>query len=402
MILKNAFIITQNAKRENISRGYIRIRGPKITEIGRSTVEKKEAEGTEKVINLKGRIIMPGLINAHCHLGDLVYGSIGDDLKSPADILNITNQIDCKIGKRKINQAKNRARLKTVGFLLKNGVTALAGGRGIKEAQKFGVKFFGGIILKGREDINLEVKKMIGGCRENPLCYPGVFIHSLLETSLNKLFIISKWLKKKNLTVMIHLGEFPEEKDQIIKVYGKERIDVLKESGLLAKNQKMIIIHGNFLEEEELKELSKYKVAIILCPASARKFKYKTIDLNLLNKYGISKALATDGPITNPDLDLFTDARNFYNLKKDSGEELSIQELLDMITIGAAEILGIQKKVGSLDVGKFADILILEAKEFSKIIEIGDHKIIKSIILNGRWFSNEPIYQELKEKMKNL
>lgn len=390
MIFKNAFIITQNSQREIIKRGYIRLTGKKIAEIG-SKEPSKIAQ--DNAIDLNGSILMPGLINAHCHMGDFLYEDLIGKLKSPADILMLTNKIDEKIGLERKKKLKQQSAFKVLSIMVKNGVTTLAGGMGAKESRERGIRFIGGAMLKGEENIALVIDKIENECCSD-LNIPGIFIHSLLEISPDKLAVLGRELKRRELkkqplVAMLHMGEFPEEKEQIFKRYQKERLEILQESGLLSKTQKLIIIHGNYIEENELKKLSKYNIGFVLCPVSARTFGFKTINLECLKKYKIKKAIASDGPLTNPEHRLMNKLKCI----------LSPQCLLDMVTIEAAEVLGMADKIGSIECGKMADMLILNSDVINvsvhssytdienilaKIISGEFSKFLNTVIVNGK------------------
>ena len=234
-------------------------------------------------------------------------------------------------------------------------------------------------MLKGKEDVVAEVDRIKKECRSSNFLFPGIFLHSLLEIPPQELYSFKKIAKPFGFIPMLHLAEFPEEKDLIFEKYGKGRIDLLQEIGLLSKNIRTVVVHGNFLEEKEVKQLSKYKVGVVLCPVSSRSFGFKTIDPVLLEKYGIKKAVATDGPLTNPKLNLFQDVQLL------SPKEGDWQKLLDYVTIEAAQVLGIEEKVGSLEPGKFADILVLRGNPTIKDILIGGERNIDFIIIGGKY-----------------
>lgn len=381
MILKNCLIITQNSEREIIHRGFLAIKNGRIVELGRGA--PKKIPSREEVIDLKGKTIMPGLVNAHCHLGDSIYKGAVGSLKSPADLLKITNDMDAKMSEGEFKKRKHEARLNASAVFLKKGVTTLAGGSGLKEAVRYGVRFLGGAMLKGKEDVLTEISRIKEECEKSDLLFPGLFLHSLLEMPQEELHSFKKIARLNGFTLMMHLAEFPEEKGLIFEKYEKERIDLLEEIGLLSKKRKLVAVHGNFLEEKELERLSKYNVGLVLCPASSQNFGFKTIDLRLLEKYGIKKAVATDGPLTNPRLNLFRDVRLLHRKGR-----VNWQKLLDCLTIEAAEVLGIGEKVGSLESGKFADILVLRNGTTVKDIFNAGQGNIDFVIVGGNKICN--------------
>ncbi len=375
MILKNCSIITQNSNRDIIPRGFLVIKNDKIIEIGNGVPKKKYRK--EEVLNLENKTILPGFINTHCHLGDLIYKENIDKIKSPKNILEITNNFDSKISEKKLEIEKQKSCLRTLAIHSENGVTTLAGGRGMEEAPKYSIRFLGGKMITGKESILHKLNKIKEECNNSSLLFPGILLHSLLEIPLDNLSSFKKIADISDFTLMLHLAEFPEEKKLVFKKHGKERIDLLQELGILSKERKTILVHGNFLEEKEIRQLSKYNVGFSLCPTSSKKFNFKTVNLKLLEKYGVKKSIATDGPLTNPELNLIKDTQLFNNQEK-----VSSQKALDYITIEAAQVLGVDEVIGSLEPGKFADILVLDDNQ--SIGEIFKNKDLKiSFVIKG-------------------
>jgi len=389
MIFYNAKIITQNKKRDILSPGYLVVsKNGYIEEVG---INYPKVKSKETVINLGGNLLMPGLINAHVHLGDFFYKGKIANLNSPEVILSQTKKIDDKF-RKKIKKIKYYASFFTLKKLLKNGITTIAGGQGIDQTRLSGLRFLGGCMIKGKEKIPLVIKKLKKECSASDLCFPGILIHSLLEVSPATLTILKKAIRKSPFVIMLHMGEFPEEKLLVFKKYGRERLDILKKAGFLNKRSGLIIVHGGYISRAELKDLSKYNIRFVLCPTSSASFKLKTANIKLLEKYGMKSAIGTDGPITNPRIDLINDVNNFYCSQ--GNKKYSRQSLLDKITIEAAKVLGINKIVGSIERGKFADIIIIKSKDVKnvsnrelllKTIFNNFPKRLKSVMVGGKW-----------------
>lgn len=361
MIIKNCAIITQNKFREIIPWGFLRVEGDRISKIGRGEPDNLYLK--EKTINLNGNIVMPGLINAHCHLGDLAYGAFGRSIKSPAELLQSTDDFDLRKGRAVMRQKKHLAALKTLKIFQKQGITTVAGGMGAEEAAAAGMRFLGGAMLKKGRSVAGTLRKIENYSRRY-FCRPGLLLHSLLELSAEQAQSLKKYLKNKQFAVMIHLAEFPKEKAAVKKKYSKERIEVLGDMGLLSPKIKLIVVHANFLGKKEVAELTKHNAGLVLCPANNKHFKFPLTAL----ASRLKKAVATDGPLTNPAMNLVGDAL-LCRKKTD------FQKLFDFITIEAAEVLGLQDKIGSLEVGKAADLVVLDKalpKDYSRSSALGE------------------------------
>ncbi len=151
------------------------------------------------------------------------------------------------------------------------------------------------------------------------------------------------------------------ELELVRKKYGKSPIEVLDSAGLLGP--KTLLAHCVHLSDADIERLAETHTSVSHCPSSNLKLSSGIARVADLVKSGVNVSLGTDGPASNNDLDLFNEAQLAALLQKGlTGDPtvLPAEEVFSMLTINGARALGLQDQVGSLEVGKLADLAVLD------------------------------------------
>ncbi|MEO2066402.1 MAG: amidohydrolase family protein [Desulfurobacteriaceae bacterium] len=317
---------------------------------------KRKPEGNfNREINLRG-ILYPPFVNAHTHL------ELSNITFSPESFKDFFQWLIFIIGKRasfSVEEIK-RAVAKGIGLSRKAGVYYLG------DISSFGVSPEVDTDLKivpFREFIGREFKP------EN-FKFP-VSAHSPYSVSFEALKSIAKESIKRGKPFQIHLGETEEERKliscrenrfekEIYPLVGRKKYpspcfesltDYLERTGAL--NSYLIAVHCTNLKERELKKLTEVGAGIVLCPRSNSHLKVGKPPLKELLGYE-KLAVGTDGLSTNTSLSVVEEIKALYY---SYGGKVSIKELLPLITIGGARVLGIE------DYGKKAIFTFLKCKD---------------------------------------
>ena len=339
MILDSYIIITQNNRRD-IFFGSLVIKNGRISKIIEKDLDIRKIRG----------VISPGFINIHAHLGELFFRGNWPKINLPRYIKE-TEKINSAI-KDKESFRAIIARV-TLSEMISNGTTTVVGGR-TSDAQKFfginGISFVPFMKTdKLQKFYQLSEKEIKKATREQP----GIFIHSLKYIDPEKLQSLAKVIKEKKLFLAIHTSEDPIEYQDFKEEHGMTEVQLLDSIGLI--NDKTILIHCNNCSPEDMKIIEKKKANIVTCPISNQRLSGKLLSIdNLLKNNNIS--ISTDGPATNDSLDLLPEVKfSFLNNNK-----LSSQDLFDTVTRNPAKAIGKFNEVGSIEVGKFADLVIFD------------------------------------------
>jgi len=167
-----------------------------------------------------------------------------------------------------------------------------------------------------------------------------------------------------SLPLQVHLSETEEEVAEVIRRTGKRPVLHLHHLGLL--NQSLIAVHAVHLEDEEIDLLARSKVGIVHSPESNMKLASGIARVSEMVRKGLVVGLGTDGCASNNNLDLFKEMDTAAKLGKVGTLDpvnMGATTVLKMATIWGAEVLGLEKEIGTIEVGKKADIITIDLRK---------------------------------------
>jgi 5-methylthioadenosine/S-adenosylhomocysteine deaminase len=161
-------------------------------------------------------------------------------------------------------------------------------------------------------------------------------------------------------SISIHISENLGENDDIAKRFGKTPTAMLDESGILKSHT--LLGHGVHLSDEDIKLLVEAGAAVAHCPGSNLKLGSGIADIRKYQSRNLSVALGTDGCSSSNDLDMWAVMRVAANLYAQSNgpENLKAGDIFRMATIEAAKALGLESSIGSIEIGKSADLISID------------------------------------------
>ena len=390
LLIKNLqAIVTQNIQRRIINNGAILVEDGKIADLGESKkLEKKYAKAKKRVIDGSGHVVIPGLINAHTHAAMNLLRGYADDMSLKEWLEQKIWPAEAKLSPRDIYNGTKAA----CEEMLAGGTTAFNNmywqpqeeARAISES---GLRSFNSITVidVGPLDIKPpliektynEIKKSVGDKVKITLAPHAVY--TVTEGTL-------KWCKKfaeaKDLLLHIHLSETEEEVKNCLKQRGLRPVEYLEKIGFLGNN--VVAAHGCWLSDKEIKILAKRGVSIAHCPVSNLKLVSGIMPLSKLIKAGVNVALGTDGSSSNNNLDMLEEmkfAALIHKWNEKDPAAASAQTALDMATLNGAKALKMDKEIGSIDIGKQADIVIVN---FNRPHLQPCHSVISNLVYSAQ------------------
>jgi 5-methylthioadenosine/S-adenosylhomocysteine deaminase len=376
LLIKNATIITQDRKRRIIKNGSLAIKDGRIADV----FIRPTNIHAEKTLDASDFILIPGLINAHVHLGESIFKPFIEKNLDLPQYLKTTNAL---IGKTNlIEKYRDVATDYSMMLLLKNGVTAICGGRTSEAGERWGIKNLSGYMamktpkFKKYYDTAKTFERDYQALSASQFSTPAIFLHSLNFVDQPKLKEIASLLTKhSSLKLIVHLSETKEGERAIKKSFGKSSTGVLDQYGLLGPRS--ILVHCNWLEASDLRLIKKRGSYIVHCPTSNFTVDDGTYDLAVGLKYKIPTCLGSDGLITSGSVNLLSEARFAYLYhNRFSQNKISLQQILDMMTILPAKALGLEKEIGSIESGKRADLVFISKKHPL----VSEETLLRSII----------------------
>jgi len=357
ILLKNGTIFTQNAQREILQQADILIDDSRISDIGFNlTVD------VDQTIDVEGKWMIPGLINSHVHLGESAYAAWMSGRYGLSNYLEKTESIAQKFD---LETKRSTIAAYSLLQLIRSGTTTVAGGRTRESSSALGVRDVSGyMLMQSRklehfsENFGVEMSSLITS--SSGTSHAAIFIHSLATVDEALLCKVSEFhIKNPEVRIMLHVGETADIVKHIEQQYGKREIDILNRFNLLGPQT--LLVHGNHLFSPELEQIAASRASIAHCMSSNFNTADKTLDLKTAYGLGINITIATDGVVTGSDFSVLREAGAAYRYHNRflSNCGITAGSFLDMITVNAAIALGLQERIGSIEVGKDADISIV-------------------------------------------
>ncbi len=397
ILIKNGNIVTQNKKREVFLKTDLLIENDRIKEIKKNIREK-----AKKIIDADGKVVLPGLINTHTHLAMTLLRGYADDLSLEEWWFKKIYPAEKKFKRKDVYLGSLLGLLE----LIKSGTTFFVDfyyfedevAKAVKEAKiranlGIGILDFKTFAFKNVEEILKEAERIIKE-RRNELIDFSLAPHMFQTTSIETYQKAKELAKKYELILQTHLSETEAEVKYSLRKYKKRPVEVLKERKIL--DEKTLLIHCCHLNKKEIEILAEKKANVSHCPISNLKLVSGIMPLKEMLEKKIIVGLGTDGPCSNNTLDLFQEMKFcslIHKIKNNNPEFPSAQQVLDLSTINGAKILDKENEIGSLEVGKKADLIILNFKQphlqpyyniVSHLIYSAKGSDVETVIVNGK------------------
>jgi 5-methylthioadenosine/S-adenosylhomocysteine deaminase len=371
--------------------------------------QKKDAPPSSlqaaEVIDASRCIIMPGLVNTHTHLAMTCFRGLADDLP----LMDWLHQHIFPAESKHVNRDMvYQGSLLACAEMILSGTTTFCDGyfyessvaRAALDAGMRAVPGQGFIDLSvpDREEIRekVEVAENFVGkwSGVSPLIKPALFCHSPYTCSPETLREIKAVSRSTGAPFIIHLAETGDEVRLMKERYGASPVLHLERLGIL--DEGTIAVHCVWLDGADMDVLHSRGVAVSHCPESNMKLASGVAPIPELLNLGVVVGLGTDGCASNNDLDLFLEmdtAAKLHKVHRLDPTVMDARTVLRMATIEGARVLGLSDRVGSIEVGKWADIIILNLDKphltplynpFSHMVYAATGQDVTTSIIHGK------------------
>lgn len=362
ILIKNAFILDSKDSFKNTT--SLLIKDDKISEIG-----KEITCDADYIIDATGKILMPGLINTHTHLSMSLFRGIADDLALDSWLndyiwpteANLTGEY-CYIGALlgAVEMIKSGTTTFSDMYFYMGDVAKAVEESGIRAVLSYGMIDFGDE-EKRRSEIaeNIELFEKYNNSADGRI---KVFFgpHAPYTASKELLLKVKELATKYNTGIHIHVSETQKEVNDILEETGMRPFEYLDELGVLDSN--VVAAHCVWLSDDEIAIIKERGVKVSHNPCSNMKLASGVAPISKMSEKGICVSLGTDGDSSNNNLDLLEEMKFASLLQKVSTlnpEVLNSKEIIDMATINGAKALSLEDEIGSIEVGKKADLILI-------------------------------------------
>jgi cytosine/adenosine deaminase-related metal-dependent hydrolase len=417
ILIENGYVLTLNPHRAIIRDGSVFIEGDKIAGIGKTdTLKTVEADLT---IDAAHGIVMPGLIDTHVHLSQALIRGCADDVslvkwlkdyvwvmqgnfqgedgKVSAELCmaemirtGTTSFLDCMIHSRygfhQIAESVERAGMRAALSKIIMDSTGYADNPDI---------MYPGMV-ESAEDCLRETEEMHkrwqGKADGRLQVWYG--LRSLGGVSHGLFREVARLAREKQTGMTMHLGEVRDDV-RYVKDHGYSNLtSFAKDMDLLGPD--MVFAHGIHFEEDELPLLAATKSNISHCPSSNAKLASGFAKVPQMLDAGVPVSLGCDGGPSNNTYDMVREMRLAALIHKSVVNDplvVSAEQAIEMATLGGARAMGLDNEVGSLEVGKKADLIIVDmsaiglvpnSNPVSNLVYAGDGQYVDTVIVDGR------------------
>ena len=425
ILIKNALILNPN-NFENKKQSLL-IKDDLIAEIADSIDEGN----VDKIIDAEGKILLPGLINTHTHLSMTLFRGLADDLSLDSWLndhiwpmeANLNGDY-CYIGALlgAVELIKSGTTTFSDMYFYMEDVARAVEDAGIRAVLSYGMIDFGDAERREAEiEENLQLFKSCNGMADGRI---KVFFgpHSPYTASEDLLIKVRELADEYNMGIHIHVSETEKEINDSLDEKGLRPFEYLEKIGFLGPD--VVAAHCVWLSDEEIKIIKKHDVKVSHNPCSNMKLASGIAPVSKLIENDICVSIGTDGASSNNNLDLIEELKTASLLQKVSTLDpkvLTSDEAITMATIKGAEALGLENEIGSIEVGKKADIILIDTNSAnmvpdssslsSNVIYSANGSNVDTTICNGKILmenkkltvlDEQEIYDKAKKAIKEL
>ncbi len=366
ILIKNGIILTMDPENSIFHGGIVGITGDSISYVGEGPTEIEAG----RVIDAKGGIVLPGLINGHTHAAMTLFRGLADDLPLMEWLNNYIFPAESRIDPDFVHTGT----LLACAEMILSGTTTfcdmyLFEDEAARAAKAAGMRCLVGEVLYDFDSPNYGppaqglkyTESLIEKWKGDPLVSIAVEPHALFTCSPDLLTAANRLALEHDAPLIIHLSETANELVQIRERYGKKPVEHLASLGILGPH--LIADHCVHLDGEEIELMAEKGARVIHNPESNMKLASGIAPVPAMISRGIITGLGTDGCASNNDLDLFSEMDIAAKLHKVGTMDTTVMDsltVLRMATIEGAKALGMGHITGSLEKGKKADVIVLD------------------------------------------
>lgn len=408
-LLINAHLICMDDEFKQFEKGALAVVGEQIAAVGFQD-ELLDKYQPEELVDCQGKILMPGLIDAHTHVPMNLLRGLGDDLRLDVWLLGYIMPVEREF----VDPAFVRLGTSLAcAELIRSGVTAFAD-----------MYYFEDIVAEATAEAGLRAiccqtilkfpspdaasyeeslaasEEMIKKWIDHPLITPAVAPHASYTSTVDILDSARTLALKYDVPLHIHIAETAQEVADSLDQYDMpvvpyvERFDIFK--------SKVIAAHCVHIDEREMHTLQKYGVGVAHNPTSNLKLSSGIAPVSRMLEHGLNVGIGTDGVSSNNDLDMFEELRLAALLAKGTSGDPTVvpaRTAINMATHMGAKSIHLADQIGSLEAGKKADLILVdidtlhntphfrhdEDSIYAQLVYAAKSTDVTDLMVNGRW-----------------
>jgi 5-methylthioadenosine/S-adenosylhomocysteine deaminase len=419
-IIFNAQILPKAERQSFIKTGYLEIENDRIVSIHRGDYPfVASTADSHNLFDARNKLVIPGLFNAHTHLAMTLFKGLGEDLPLMRWLREYIFPLEAKWVKPEI--VRLGAQLAVIESV-RSGVTSFAdmyyfGEETASAVQEAGLRVWAGqavtsVPMPDSQSLSQSfkrVEKLQKQFQSHPLVEVVVAPHSTYTESLTSLEEIATFCRANGLMAHSHISETQSEQVEVAEKYaGLTPAKVLDKAGF--SEVPIMLAHGVYLSESDLRTLESFnRVTIVYNPESNMKLGSGIANVPMILASSVHLALGTDGSASNNDLDMFGEMGSGAKLQKVrclDAKAVTAEQIFEAATLGGATAVGRESDMGTLEVGKQADLAFVDTTKphwvplhdpLSSLLYCAKSGDVTDLMVRGQWVMRNSNIETLDE-----
>ena len=403
LVVSNGLIVTMDAGKRVVTAGSVAVNGAQIVAVDTAEAIAARYQAAE-TIDATGKIVLPGLINTHTHAAMVMYRGLADDLALmdwlqkyifPAEAKTVSPEF-VHLGTQlaALEMIRSGTTTFTDMYYFEEEVARAAKEAGIRGVLGQSVIEFPVADAKTPAAALARAETFIKAFQHDDLVIPAIAPHSVYTLDAAALTASRDLALRYKVPLLIHLAETKDElrlSEERSHMRPVAFLDSIKFWG-----PTIVAAHGVWVTPDEIAVLKQHNVGVSHNPESNMKLASGAAPVPAYLQAGVNVGLGTDGAASNNDLDMFEAMRQaafLHKLVSGDPRAISAQTALELATMGGARVIGQDKRLGSLEAGKLADIIVvgMDRPRQTPMYDAVSHLVyathgddVETTIINGR------------------
>ncbi|PKO07678.1 MAG: amidohydrolase [Chloroflexi bacterium HGW-Chloroflexi-3] len=413
LIIKNAYVLTIDEEFNQFSPGAVAIENDVIKAVGLES-EIQKSYSADEIIDAEGKILMPGLINAHTHVPMTLLRGLADDLRLDVWLLGYMMPVEreyvtpefVQLGTKLACAEMIRSGITCFAdmYYFEDDVAAATAEVGLRAVCSESILKFPTPDAQSYEESIAYSIKFIEKWKNHPLIVPAIAPHAPYTCTPEIIEKSKEIAIKYDIPLHIHLAETQSEVENVVAEHGMPVIPYMDHLKLF--EAKVIAAHCVHIDPGEIRMLKAKNAGVAHNPSSNLKLASGISPVKQMMDIGINVGIGTDGPASNNDLDMFEEIRLTTFLAKGSSGDptaLPAKTTIAMATRIGAKALHMEDITGSITPGKRADLILIDIKKihnspwfrhlqdslYSQVAYAAKANDVSDLMVNGKWLMKD-------------
>ena len=421
-LFTNAIVLTMDGQLNQYDPGAIAVKGDSIIAVGPEAEITKEYTADE-VIDCGGKVLMPGLVNAHTHVPMTLLRGLADDLRLDVWLMGYMLPVErefvspefVRLGTSLACAEQIRSGVTTFNdmYFFEDDIAQATADAGMRAVCGQSVMKYPAPDAAAFEDSIAYAREFIKKWKGHPLIVPAIAPHAPYSTTPEILRTCTDIAKEFDVPLHIHISETAFEVETMRNEQGMPVVPYVKKQGIL--EAKVIAAHCVHIDVGEIKTLQHANAGVSHNPSSNLKLASGFAPVQKMLENGLNVGIGTDGPASNNDLDMFEEVRLASFVAKASSNDPTVVPAVTallMATRMGAQALHIGHLTGSLEAGKRADMILVDTSPvhnsprfrrdpqnaYAQLVFASKSTDVTDVMVNGKWLMRGHELLTLNEK----